>query len=165
MGPCSRSSPALLLFNSWRKTPEPAPIPRQSDRPFPKKTTYEQEPWFGKYRPREIRTPSVALDSFLDTMPDFYPTLVKIDVEGAEDRVLSGMRRTLNEANAPTVVMEFLAGRPASSHERAAQLLFETGYTAFFINGQGGLVPVSDIPAGLRASGLESDNIAFRKIA
>jgi FkbM family methyltransferase len=126
---------------------------------------YEQEPWFGKYRPREIRTPSVALDSFLDTMPDFYPTLVKIDVEGAEDRVLSGMRRTLNEANAPTVVMEYLADRPGSSHERAAQLLFETGYTAFFINGQGDLVPVSDIPAWLQASGLESDNIAFRKKA
>ena len=124
---------------------------------------YVQEPWFKHYPPREIHTPSVALDSFLNAMPDFYPALVKIDVEGAEDRVLSGMRQTLQEATPPVIVMEFLANRPASSHERAAALLFGMGSSAFSIDEEGALVPLSDIPAHLRSGGLESENIVFRK--
>lgn len=52
-----------------------------------------------------LLVPVAALDTWLGLTGQPAPTLVKIDVEGAEVGVLRGMRRTLQEAR-PTIIVE-----------------------------------------------------------
>jgi hypothetical protein len=65
--------------------------------------------------------PTVTIDDFLAEHPQLVPSLVKIDVEGAEARVLRGMNRTL-QTHHPRMILD-------SFEPEAADLLFETGYT------------------------------------
>lgn len=67
----------------------------------------------------------VALDAFCDarTVPD--PTLMKIDVEGAELGVLEGASRMLTRAQ-PTI---FLATHGAEIHRKCCEYLAAIGYT------------------------------------
>lgn len=72
---------------------------------------------------REIQlVPTVTLDSLLKRFPP--PTLVKIDVEGAEDKVLQGAIRLLSEVR-PVVACEVFE----ESRETVDPLLKELGYT------------------------------------
>ncbi len=72
---------------------------------------------------REIQlVPTVTLDSLLDRFPP--PALVKIDVEGAEDKVLQGAVRLLSELR-PVVACEVFK----ESRTVVDPLLRELGYT------------------------------------
>lgn len=53
---------------------------------------------------RRVQVPMKRLDSFLDET-GFWPDIIKIDVEGAEQLVLEGAERCLAEIR-PTIVME-----------------------------------------------------------
>jgi FkbM family methyltransferase len=66
--------------------------------------------------------PTVTLDSLLDRFPP--PSLVKIDVEGAEDRVLQGAGRLLSEVR-PVLACEVFK----ESRERIDPMLKDLGYT------------------------------------
>jgi FkbM family methyltransferase len=66
--------------------------------------------------------PTVTLDSLLDAFPP--PALVKIDVEGAEDKVLQGAVRLLSEVR-PVVACEVFK----ESRGTVDPLLRELGYT------------------------------------
>lgn len=61
---------------------------------------------------QELLVPVASLDSWLSLVDRPAPTLVKIDVEGAEVGVLRGMRRTLAEAR-PTIIVELHGTREA----------------------------------------------------
>jgi FkbM family methyltransferase len=81
----------------------------------------------GRTTPAELEVPAVSLDAYFKaTTVD----LVKIDVEGAEGAVFTGMRRLLRE-NRPTLVIEF--------HDAAAwarrQELVDAGYDLYEIDG------------------------------
>lgn len=124
---------------------------------------YESAPWYAQFKPKEITVEAVVLDQFLEAEA-FRPRVVKIDVEGGEFHVLSGMRTTLSQPDAPVVVMEYLRKeKTASLHHAASQLLLEAGFTPFRIDTQGKLAPLSDIEAYLSTTGQDSDNIVFCK--
>ena len=81
----------------------------------------------------------VRLEALDQSLPDgFVPTLVKIDVEGAEEQVLRGAERLLRE-HRPTVILEHNTGArhfgtaPATVHG----LLAAAGLRVFDIDGRG----------------------------
>jgi len=78
-----------------------------------------------------VRTPVVTLDSFCAGSDPV--DLVKIDVEGFEDRVISGMRELLVR-DKPAIVFEVLEGGPASAIE---SLLVPAGYQFYHLGATG----------------------------
>lgn len=75
-----------------------------------------------------------ALDDLVDRLPP--PTLVKIDVEGAEPDVLRGMTRTI-ERFSPVIVCEIHGGGRAACEE----LLLRAGYAVRNIEREPGGMP------------------------
>ena len=49
----------------------------------------------------------MTLDSFLDKHPNVLPDCIKIDVEGAEPKVLAGMRNTIERFQSMFLIVEF----------------------------------------------------------
>lgn len=79
-----------------------------------------------------------SVDSLLDHGEIFYPTVVKIDVEGMEMDVLSGMNKLLDSARKPRIIFleihpEFIANF-GYSVEDVTNILVENGYKIVFIN-------------------------------
>ncbi len=123
---------------------------------------FENEEWINKYRPVETKVEALRLDDFISG-EQVTPAFVKIDVEGAEDKVIAGSVATLTKYS-PVVVMEFLSeGRLNAPHHRAMNLLKETGYKTYIISEDGQALPVDDIGAYFADKGVESDNIVFIK--
>lgn len=78
------------------------------------------------------RIKAVTWDDFAGGMDDLTPTMMKIDVEGWENRVLEGAINTLSSANAPLLQVEFTdAAAQAAGSSCAAlyQHLLDLGYT------------------------------------
>jgi FkbM family methyltransferase len=69
-----------------------------------------------------LEVPVFSLDNLRDGLPD--PTVIKIDVEGAEALVLRGCRETLLQAR-PVLICECTGGETGTAIE---QLLREAGY-------------------------------------
>jgi FkbM family methyltransferase len=85
-----------------------------------------------------LRTPVETLDEAL--APDYRPALIKIDVEGAEQRVLEGARATLAD-HRPVIVFEH-DPRWAVHYDCTPASLFELlgdelGYRIFDMDGEG----------------------------
>ncbi len=123
---------------------------------------FSNESWFYEYKPREINVKSVILDAFLhDTK--LYPKIIKIDVEGAELRVINGLRNYLSK-NSPFLVMEYLSKeRGNEGHKRAENILRSLGYFSFTIDKSGDLKKLDSISEYLDDKKLESDNIVFAR--
>lgn len=116
--------------------------------------------WFAQNPPRKYTVDAVTMDDFCREH-DFLPDFIKIDVEGAEDKVVAGMSRLLSSGR-PVIVMEYLADiRSNEAHRRAAGRLQEWGFAPQVINAKGGLDPCEDIDAYFRESGIDSDNLVF----
>lgn len=121
---------------------------------------FEGEPWYERHPPVLCRISTMSLDDFC-RQHDFQPTLIKIDVEGAEDKVIAGMQEMLATGR-PIVVMEYLAEERLNvAHRQAARSLRERGYRPHRITPSGDLEPLESIEASLKARGLDSDNIVF----
>ncbi|HXB65438.1 MAG TPA: FkbM family methyltransferase [Solirubrobacteraceae bacterium] len=87
-------------------------------------------------RPQRIQVEVSTLDAELG---DVVPSVVKIDVEGAELGVLEGARATLREAR-PVVIFEHVADASSlygASPEAPYELLSELGYEIFTATGVG----------------------------
>lgn len=123
---------------------------------------FKDKPWLEKYRPTEIRIPADTLDNLL-TGQEVIPSIIKIDVEGAEFQVVNGARRFL-ENHSPVVVMEYLPDqRGNASHIKAEEFLHSLRYFPHLIDEEGRLKPIESALAYLREQRIESDNIAFVK--
>jgi FkbM family methyltransferase len=81
---------------------------------------------------RRSFVPALTLDMVLTRSAPRRPTLVKIDVEGAEGAVLSGAARTIAEAR-PAILVE-AARSEGSADNRVAMRLAEAGYRLFAID-------------------------------
>jgi len=89
-----------------------------------------------------------TIDSFLEANRQVVPDVIKIDVEGAEPKVLSGMRKTVRRLPELVLVIEFcpenLANGGYDLREYYAQLE-GLGLCAEVIHMNGGTTPVSGI--------------------
>jgi FkbM family methyltransferase len=85
----------------------------------------------------------VRLEDLDSSLPENYaPSLIKIDVEGAEEQVIRGAGRTLAQ-HRPTVIFEHnLSSRHfGTSSETLHELLTAAGLRLFDIDGQGPYAP------------------------
>lgn len=121
---------------------------------------FEKESWFDAFEPQKIKVPSEQLDNYLER-EHFNPEIIKIDVEGAEFKVLKGARKYLS-ANSPVIVMEYLSTeRGNKEHVKAEDFLRSLNYSPNVIDESGALKPVSNIAIYLEENQFESDNIVF----
>lgn len=121
---------------------------------------FENETWFAENQPNEIAIGSVVLGDFL-RKNEIVPKVIKIDVEGAEFKVVDGLKRYL-AVHSPLVVLEYLSDeRGNEPHVRAEKLLESLEYLPHTIDGSGRLSSVENISGYLQTTGLESDNVVF----
>lgn len=120
---------------------------------------YEGEEWFAKYPPEAVEVPITTLDAAFPIAPDW----LKIDVEGAEDRVVQGGRNML--AQGKTVVsMEYLSAASSNgSHKRAHQLMKNQGYATYRLNDDGIPIPCPDPETFMKTAQQDSANLIFAK--
>lgn len=123
---------------------------------------FEKEAWYLKIKPEKKMVESATLDGFShDITPG--PVLIKIDVEGAEFKVIKGGGVYLKN-HSPVVIMEYLEdSRSNQNHKMAIQLLREWDYQAYSIDDSGGLELCPDIDAYMLEHNLGSDNMVFKK--
>ena len=119
--------------------------------------------WIQHNPPKAVTVTGKRMDTVL-AANDAIPDVIKIDVEGAEDKVIAGLSQTLQRYE-PMVAMEFLtSGRSNEPHRRAAELLFDFGYVAYFIDAKGQLRTAGNTIDSLLTNPVESDNIIFKKL-
>jgi FkbM family methyltransferase len=99
-------------------------------------------------RLREYLIPTLSADSITCRFPDAIPTLVKIDVEGAEAGVLEGADKLLSEAG-PDLLLALHGREP---EQRCRAILAAHAYECFYLDG----TPASETP-------FRSDEILARK--
>ncbi|MGY2132995.1 FkbM family methyltransferase [Hymenobacter sp. HD11105] len=125
-------------------------------------TQFEGEEWFAEFKPTKISVPAVTLDDFF-ARAGRLPEVLKIDVEGAELKVIRGAAQLLTRASV-AVVLEYLEPKRHNvGHQQAATLLRELGYQSHRIGREGQLVPCPDLDAYLQAEQIDSDNFVFVK--
>lgn len=121
-------------------------------------TPYEDEDWFADYPPVEVRIPTTTLDVLI---PECHPDVIKIDVEGAEDRVIHGGLQALTTYRSP-LVMEYLDRTTSGGgHQAADQLLRSLGFEPHCIDAHGQVYSCPDIEDHLKQIGLSSDNLVY----
>jgi len=123
---------------------------------------FKNTDWFSKESPVKNTVATIPLAIFLEEQ-QLLPTIIKIDVEGAEFKVISGLQKYL-VAQAPLIAMEYVSSeRKNEAHQKAAALLTEFEYESYTIDKAGALVLCVDIDTHLAQQQVESDNIVFKK--
>ncbi len=121
-------------------------------------TPYLEEDWYADYPPVEVRIQTTTFDQLI---PEFQPHLIKIDVEGAENRVIKGGMEALASFHSP-IVMEYLdVATSGGGHQEADALLRSLGYQPHAIDQEGQPVLALDIEAYLVTKSLTSDNLVY----
>lgn len=115
-----------------------------------------------RWIPREINVEAIRLGDFLDSLAS-PPAVLKIDVEGAEHRVIAGMSDWLSQKRpACAIVMEYLAPeRGNDAHRQALGLLADLGWQAHIILPDGQLECCAEVEDYLKREGLDSDNLVM----
>ena len=122
---------------------------------------YENENWFRNSQPVKTTVETTTIDRIVND--NFLPHIIKVDVEGAEFKVVNGGLSFL-KINSPIFIMEYVTrSRDNREHRKALALLKEIGYSSFIIESNGALQPIDDVDYYLTVNNLESDNIVFKK--
>ncbi|QJX48073.1 FkbM family methyltransferase [Hymenobacter taeanensis] len=123
---------------------------------------FADEKWFADFKPTRIDIPATRIDDILKAS-NHQPAVIKIDVEGAELKVIAGAAESLGHLR-PYVVMEYLEPkRHNAEHQKAVALLQQLGYSAHSLNALGQPVPCADLNGFLQAHSYDSDNFVFIK--
>lgn len=77
---------------------------------------------------------TISIDHILGARPEWWPDVLKIDVEGAEEGVLAGAHALLASSRPPILVLS-LHGLPQA--QRCLQILEEHGYCLNDLRGEG----------------------------
>jgi len=121
---------------------------------------FKDEKWFSEYKPKEVEVESIMLDDFFIDKK-INPKVIKIDVEGAELKVIKGFKKNLLE-NTPLVVIEYLSDERGNiAHVEAEKLLESLGFQSHIIDDIGNLQQVKSISSFFKEKGLDSDNVVF----
>ncbi len=94
----------------------------------------------GSKRLDSIRVSTVSLDEYCMST-GVWPTLVKLDVEGAEMDVLAGAERLLQRS--PVLVLEVWPAGHNELHKRAIQHLLDQSYQLFALTAEGEVEPLT----------------------
>ena len=125
-------------------------------------TQFSDEKWYGEFKPTKIEVPAVTLSDFF-AAETRLPDIIKIDVEGAEYKVIQGASALLSRS-APAVVLEYLEPkRHNTEHQQAATLLRTLGYHTHRIGSDGQLIACPDLDSYLQTAQIDSDNFVFIK--
>ena len=111
---------------------------------------------------QKITAKTITLDDYVKAHRP--PSLIKIDVEGAEELAIKGGRETLGGKDAPTVVIEVWETNN-EVHKRAVRALYALGYQSYWITPEGDTKPVKEIDKDPNTSkGMCFDNYVFKQI-
>lgn len=122
---------------------------------------FKHEDWIKKYNPQETKVQAVTIDGFVQ-QHSCKPTIIKIDVEGAEVKAIRGGAETW-KTQMPMLVMEYLDEGDESPYTIAANLMKEYGYHSYTITADGTMQQVDDIAGYMRAGNMTSENVVFKK--
>lgn len=125
---------------------------------------YKNEAWFKNNPPQKNTIQAVVLDNDL---PNENIKIIKIDVEGAEFKVVKGISKLLEAKKIKYIALEYLNdNRDTSNHFLAIQFLIEKNYFPFRIDENGEIQKIenNNIQDYLNKAELDSDNIVFKYI-
>lgn len=127
-------------------------------------TQYENEDWFKSIQPTKVKINSKTGTSIIQEF-NLQPQIIKIDVEGAEEKVIQGLIEYLRN-NTSYVVMEFAnEERGNVNHINAERLLKAIDYFPFKINSFGKLEEIGlETSVYVSENKLESDNIVYYRV-
>ncbi len=127
------------------------------------KNVYQNEHWFKNIQANTISI-SAQMGSLFLTELSLHPSIIKIDVEGAEEKVIKGLSDYLKQYY-PKIIMEFAnASRQNTNHNRAEAILFSLGYKAYSISSEGYPKAIeTSTEAYIATQQVESDNIIYLK--
>ncbi len=122
---------------------------------------FEDEAWMKKYQPEQTEVQAITLDGLLEG--GLVPDMIKIDVEGAEVKAITGGTRMWSSIS-PIVIMEYLLeDEKDTTYCDATDILKKAGYNAFVINLDGTLEKTDDVQGYMKANAVTSENIVFKK--
>ena len=82
---------------------------------------------------------SITLDDFISAYPDIIPSVIKIDIEGAEMKALTGMNKTIDKYT-PLFIIEIIdehLSRFSDTKEMIFNFMKRKGYCAYHILNNG----------------------------
>jgi FkbM family methyltransferase len=91
----------------------------------------------------KIKSESTTLDSFC-FLNNIFPDFIKIDVEGAEEKVIKGAKKILEQKN-PTIIMEVWLKPFTENYENAIKILQSYNFKIFEIKENGELSEIEDL--------------------
>ncbi len=107
------------------------------------------------YKKRSVE--ASTLDRYVATNPP--PTVMKIDTEGSESKVLKGAHALLRD-HSPVIVVELWGGeQDTGNSQEAVSLLMSLGYRSFAIQNDGSTLPVTIDVSRIG----ENNNFVFKK--
>lgn len=125
---------------------------------------YKNEDWFKSIQPNKIKIKTQKGTDIINEY-NIQPKIIKIDVEGAEEKVVLGLIDYL-KFNSSFVVMEFAnKNRGNANHINAEVHLRNINYFPFKINSFGELEKlIVDTSTYITECNVESDNIVYQRI-
>ncbi len=124
---------------------------------------YKNEAWFRKINPSICNVAAIRIDDLLAQYPTFTPTIIKVDVEGAELSVLQGMIDFIS-ANKPMLIVEFVCKEEnKTSFVEIENLLNAHGLKPYCISVTGELELIKqDIYSWMCEHKIDSENFVFQ---
>ncbi len=143
----------LLVFNEF-----PPLLSEYNSLVLPEKDSA----WLKNNPPKKIEVQGVKMDDFFKNQR-IRPSIVKMDVEGAEPQVLRGMEGFLKNEK-PILIMEYLISQGQNeAHREAVKYAKQLGYQLFRIKNDGEIAVCDDLESAMRNTGLDSDNVVLKK--
>jgi FkbM family methyltransferase len=99
--------------------------------------------YISEYRYRKIQVEAITLDFFCSS-EKIVPNYIKIDVEGAEEKVLVGASELLTE-NSPIILLEVWFKPFTENYKRSIDILNTYGYKMFAIDDEGEIDEIKNL--------------------
>ncbi len=92
-----------------------------------------------KFKPKQVTIRTIVLDKFC-TENDIHPDFIKLDAEGFEHKILSGMKKILS-INRPFITLEMANDEMwAENCRESSEVLFLNGYISYEMTDAGYLI-------------------------